>query len=58
MYDLSNIKYGVKINKDLRDFICDKMMIVFFNFMQAVVELSRNLVIFRFLLTIKNQHVD
>ena len=29
MYDLSNIKYSVKINKDLRGFICDKMMIVF-----------------------------
>lgn len=42
MYDLSNIKYSIKINKGLRDLICNKMMIVFFNFMQTVVELSRN----------------
>ena len=51
MYNLSNIKYSIKI-KSLRDLIYDRMMI-FFNFMQTVVKLSKYLISFRFLLTIK-----
>ena len=51
MYNLSNIKYSIKI-KSLRDLIYDRMMI-FFNFMQTVVKLSKDLISFRVLLTIK-----
>ena len=51
MYNLSNIKYSIKI-KSLRDLIYDRM-IIFFNFIQTVVKLSKDLVSFRFLLTIK-----